>query len=51
MQQSQFQIQAQYVPSEAEIDEQLQIFADFIVSVLIKDLDKKGDFINSEMRE
>jgi|LakMenE01Jun11ns_1017448.scaffolds.fasta_scaffold6938645_1 hypothetical protein len=40
--QSPFQIQTQYVPSAAEIDEQLEIFADIIVSVIIKDLDKKG---------
>lgn len=38
---SPFQIQTQYVPSEAEIDEQLEIFADIIVSVLIKGTDIK----------
>jgi hypothetical protein len=45
--QSPFQIQTQYVPSKSEIDEQLEIFADIIVSVAIKNLDKKGGFINS----
>jgi hypothetical protein len=47
LKQSPFQIQTQYVPSKAEIDEQLEIFADIIVSVVIKNLDKKGGFINS----
>lgn len=37
--QSPFPIQTQYVPSEAEIDEQLEIFADIIVSFLKKDID------------
>lgn len=39
---SPFQIQTEYVPSEAEIDEELEIFADIIVSVIMKDLDEKG---------
>ncbi|MCA6489957.1 MAG: hypothetical protein IM551_08020 [Chitinophagaceae bacterium] len=37
--QSPFPMQTQYVPSEAEIDEQLEIFADIIVSFLEKDID------------
>lgn len=37
---SPFQIQTEYVPTEAVIDEQLEIFADIIFSVIIKDLDE-----------
>jgi len=36
-----FQIHTQYVPSEDEIDEELEIFADIIVSFLIKDINNK----------
>lgn len=39
LKQSIFPMQNQYVPSEAEIDEQLEIFADIIVSFLKKDID------------
>lgn len=39
LKQSPFPMQTQYVPSEAEIDEQLEIFADIIVSFLKKDID------------
>jgi hypothetical protein len=45
--QSPFQIQTQYVPSKVEIDEQLEIFADIIFSVVMKDLAKKGDHSHS----
>ena len=41
LKQSPFPMQTQYVPSEAEIDEQLEIFADIIVSFLKKDIDNE----------
>jgi hypothetical protein len=41
LKQSPFPMQTQYVPSEAEIDEQLEIFADIIVSFLKKDIENE----------
>jgi len=38
---SPFQIHPQTVPSKAEIDEQLEIFADIIVSIIMKDVNNK----------
>jgi len=38
---SPFQIHPQTVPSKAEIDEQLEIFADIIVSIIMKDINNK----------
>jgi hypothetical protein len=47
LKQSPFQLHPQNVPSKAEIDEQLEIFADIIVSVVMKDLAKKGEHSHS----
>ena len=38
---SPFQLHPQNVPSEAEIDEQLEIFADIIISAIMKDINNK----------
>ena len=38
---SPFQLHPQNVPSNAEIDEQLEIFADIIVSAIMKDINNK----------
>jgi len=41
LKQSPFQLHPQNVPSKAEIDEQLEIFADIIVSIIMKDINNK----------